>query len=246
MARAIPLHSLPVFSIINLPAPAFDFRSGAAFLVDKPKSWSSFDVVKQIRKCVDLRKVGHAGTLDPMATGMVIVCCGKGTKTIAEIQEQPKSYIGEITLGAATPSYDAETDIKERAPYEHITKQQVLDALDDHFSGGIKQIPPMYSALKKQGQPLYKMARKGEEVEREPRQITIHAARIISFDLPKIQLYVKCSKGTYIRSIAHDLGQKLNSLGYLSALRRTAIGSYNVDDALTIEDLDLLFSVDTE
>lgn len=242
MARVIPLRSLPVFSIINPPDPDFDFSKGAAFLIDKPKGWSSFEVVKKVRKCVDLRKVGHAGTLDPMATGLVIVCCGKGTKTISEIQDTAKAYEGEVTFGGATSSYDAETDIIEESSYNHITKEDVLDALDRHFMGDIEQIPPMYSALKKDGEPLYKKARKGEEVERDPRTVTIIAARIISFNLPNVSLYIKCSKGTYIRSIAHDLGKKLNSLGYLSALRRTAIGDFNVDDALTIEDLDLIFS----
>lgn len=242
MARKIPLRSLPVFSIINPPDPDFDFAQGAAFLIDKPRGWSSFEVVKKVRKCVNLRKVGHAGTLDPMATGLVIVCCGKGTKTIPEIQDVSKAYEGEVTFGASTPSYDAETETEDTAPCDHITKAKILHALDEHFRGTIAQIPPMYSALKKDGQPLYKKARKGEVVEREPRNVTIHTARIISYDLPKVSLYIKCSKGTYIRSIAHDLGLKLDSLGHLSALRRTAIGNFNVADALTIEDLNLIFT----
>ena len=149
MARIIPLHSLPVFSILNPPDPDFNFKKGAAFLIDKPKNWSSFDLVKHIRKCVDLRQVGHAGTLDPMATGMVVVCCGHGTKTITQIQDQPKAYTGEVTLGASTASYDAETEVEETALFSHITKQQVLAVLDAHFTGDIKQVPPMYSALKK-------------------------------------------------------------------------------------------------
>ena len=212
-------------------------------MIDKPKGWSSFDVVKHIRKCVDLRKVGHAGTLDPMATGLVIVCCGKGTKTISEIQDQPKAYEGTVTLGARTPSYDAETEIAENASFDHITKVKVQEALNDHFSGQIEQVPPMYSALKKDGKRLYKLAREGKEVEREARQVTIHAARIKSFELPNVQLYIKCSKGTYIRAIAHDLGKNLNSLGYLSALRRTAIGDFRAEDALSIEDLNLIFKI---
>ena len=242
MARIIPLHSLPTFSIVNLPAPDFNFKKGAAFLIDKPRGWSSHDIVKHVRKCIDLSKVGHAGTLDPMATGLVIVCCGKGTRTISEIQDQAKAYIGEVRLGASTASYDAETEIEERASFSHITKQKVLKVLDNYFTGPIEQVPPMYSALKKDGTPLYKMARKGKEIEREARKVHIYAARIISYDLPKIKLYIKCSKGTYIRSIAHDLGRQLGSLGYLSALRRTAIGDFRAEDALTIEDLDLIFS----
>lgn len=242
MARRIPLRSLPVFSIINPPGTDFDFGQGAAFLIDKPKGWSSFDVVKKLRKCVNLRKVGHAGTLDPMATGLIIVCCGKGTKTISEIQSSPKAYEGEVTFGASTPSYDAETEIDDTAPYDHITKTKILDTLHEYFTGTIAQIPPMYSALKKDGQPLYKKARKGEVVEREARKVTVHTARIISYNLPTVSLYIKCSKGTYIRSIAHDLGRQLDSLGHLSALRRTAIGDFNVADALTIEDLNLIFT----
>lgn len=241
MARKIPLHSLPVFSIVNPPDPDFNFTEGGAFLIDKPKGWTSFDVVKYLRNRINARKVGHAGTLDPMATGLVIVCCGRGTKTISEFQNKPKTYQGEVTLGASTPSYDAETDINEEAPYRHIIKEQVQEVLKNEFSDEIHQVPPMYSALKKEGQRLYKLARQGKKVEREARKVTIHAIRLITFRLPKIELYVKCSKGTYIRSIARDLGQKLNSLGYLSALRRTAIGQFNVDDALTIEDLDLIF-----
>lgn len=246
MARKIPLHSLPVFSIVNPPDPNFKFSEGAAFLIDKPKGWTSFDVVKYLRNRINVKKVGHAGTLDPMATGLVIVCCGKGTKTISEIQDKPKSYIGEVKLGASTPSHDAETEVSDEAPYQHITKEQVLDVLKTDFLGEIQQVPPMYSALKKDGKRLYELARQGKKVEREARNITIYAARLISFDLPKLEVYIKCSKGTYIRSIARDLGQKLDSLGHLSALRRTAIGSFNVDDALTVEDLDSIFKKNTD
>lgn len=244
MARAIPLHSLPVYSLPEPPSPGDDFAAGAAFLVDKPKGWTSFDLVRFVRNRIGIRKVGHAGTLDPMATGLVVICCGKGTKTISEIQDAPKSYEGEITLGASTPSYDAETEVDATAPCDHITKEQVLQALEEHFSGPIDQVPPMYSAIKKDGQRLYKLARKGKEVEREPRRVTIHAARIISFELPRVRLYIKCSKGTYIRSIADDLGKTLGSLGHLSALRRTAIGHFQVEDALTTDDLDLIFAAD--
>jgi tRNA pseudouridine55 synthase len=241
MARPIPLHSLPVFSIVNPPDPHFDFNKGAAFLLDKPKGWTSHDLVKHVRKSVDMRQVGHAGTLDPMATGLVIVCCGHATKTISQIQGQPKAYEGEVTFGASTHSYDAETDIDDRACSDHITKKMVLKTLDQDFSGAISQIPPMYSAIKQDGTRLYKLARRGMNVEREPRTVTIHAARVISFHLPKFELYIKCSKGTYIRSIAHDLGKQLDSLGHLSALRRTGIGDFHLADALSVGDLDLIF-----
>jgi tRNA pseudouridine55 synthase len=241
MARVIPLHRLPVFSIINPPSRNFDYTRGAVFLIDKPAGWTSFDVVKYLRRRINNIKTGHAGTLDPMATGLLILCCGKGTKTISEIQQQPKTYEAEITLGASTSSYDRETAIEETDSVDHITRQQIEGAIKQHFSGEIAQLPPMYSAVKKDGQRLYKLARRGMEVEREPRKVFIHAVRIISFDLPCLRLYIKCSKGTYIRSIAHDLGKQLNSLGYLSALRRTTIGAFNVKDALTVDDLDVIF-----
>jgi tRNA pseudouridine55 synthase len=242
MSRVIPLQRLPVFSIINPPAGDFNYARGAAFLIDKPRGWTSFDVVKYLRRRISNVKTGHAGTLDPMATGLLVLCCGKGTKTISEIQQQTKTYEAEITLGASTPSYDGETDIEETASIDHITREQIEGAVKQYFLGEIVQLPPMYSAVKKDGHRLYKLARQGKEVEREPRKIFIHAVRIISFDLPYLRLYIKCSKGTYIRSIAYDLGKQLNSLGYLSALRRTTIGTFNVKDALTVDDLDLIFS----
>lgn len=241
MARAIPLDELPVYSRSNLPDPDYNYASGAVFLVDKPREWSSFDVVKHLRKCVDLRKVGHAGTLDPMATGLLVLCCGKATKTISEIQERPKEYVGEVTFGAATPSHDAETEVEETASYDHITEEQVEKVLENKFSGLITQVPPMYSALKHKGTPLYKLARKGKKVKRKPRQVNIYESRILGFDSPRLELYVKCSKGTYIRSLAYDLGKAVGSLAHLTMLNRTAIGSFNIEEALAIEDLDSIF-----
>lgn len=241
MAKAIPLSELPVFSRQNLPNPSFDYKSGAVFLVSKPKTWSSFDVVKHLRKCLDLRKIGHAGTLDPMATGLLVLCCGKATKSISQIQEQPKKYEGEVTFGASTPSLDAETDIEETAEYGHINREKIKEILDDEFSGQIIQVPPMYSALKHEGTPLYKLARKGKEVKRSPRQIIIYDIQIRHFKNPKLQIYVKCSKGTYIRSLAFDLGKAVGSLAYLSSLERIAIGDFTNGDALQIKDLDKIF-----
>lgn len=241
MAKAIPIDELPVFSKKNPPDPSFHFSQGAAFLVSKPKQWSSFDVVKRLRKCLDIRKIGHAGTLDPMATGLLILCTGKGTKSISQIQSQPKEYIGEITFGAATPSHDAETEIEETAEYEHITIENIQEALRNRFDGQIIQVPPMYSALKHNGTPLYKLARKGKEVKRTPRQVIIYETEILNFENPKLELYVKCSKGTYIRTLAYDLGKALNSLAHLTGLERTAIGDFKNEDALSIDELDSIF-----
>lgn len=241
MARAIPIDKLPVYSKQNLPDPAFDYSQGAAFLISKPKKWSSFDVVKHLRKCVDLRKIGHAGTLDPMATGLLILCTGKGTKSISEIQSKPKEYIGEITFGASTPSHDAETEIEDRAEFDHITREQIEKALENRFSGQIIQIPPMYSALKHNGTPLYKLARKGKEVKRTPRQVIIYETEILEFRNPQLNLYVKCSKGTYIRTLAYDLGKAVDSLAHLTGLKRTSIGDFTNEDALSIEELNAIF-----
>lgn len=241
MAKAIPLDELPTFSKKKLPDPSFDFKSGAAFLVNKPKSWSSFDVVKHLRKCVDLRKIGHAGTLDPMATGLLVLCTGKGTKSISQIQNQPKKYVGEVTFGASTPSRDAETEIEETADCSNITQQSIEEVLDKAFSGQILQVPPMYSALKHEGTPLYKLARKGKEVKRPPRQVILYETKVLNFENPKLKLYVECSKGTYIRTLAYDLGKALDSLAYLTSLERTAIGDFKTEDALSIEELDEIF-----
>lgn len=241
MAKAIPLSELPVFSKENLPIRSFDYKAGAVFLVSKPKNWSSFDVVKHLRKCLDIRKIGHAGTLDPMATGLLVLCTGKATKSISQIQEQPKEYIGEVTFGASTPSLDAETEIEDTAGYDHIRRQKIEEVLEEQFSGQIIQVPPMYSALKHEGTPLYKLARKGKEVKRHPRQVIIYESRILHYENPRLKLYIKCSKGTYIRSLAFDLGKALDSLAYLSGLERVAIGDFTNSKALDIEDLEEIF-----
>lgn len=241
MAKAIPIDELPVYSKKNLPDPSFNYTKGTAFLISKPKDWSSFEVVKHLRKCLDIRKIGHAGTLDPMATGLLILCTGKGTKSISQIQERPKEYIGEITFGAETPSHDAETEIKETAAFDHITKKKIEEVLKSQFEGQIVQVPPMYSALKHNGTPLYKLARKGKEVKRNPRQVIIYKSKILNFKNPKLELYVKCSKGTYIRTLAYDLGKALNSLAHLTALKRTAIGEFKNQDAFSIDELDSIF-----
>ena len=224
------------------PFPAQKFINGTCLLVDKPQNWTSFDVVNKIRGSLrhnfGLRKikVGHAGTLDPMATGLLLVCTGKFTKKLAEFQGLGKEYIGTITLGATTPSYDKETEPDAIFPIDHITEEQIEKARHQ-FLGEIDQFPPMYSAIKVDGQPLYKKARKGEVIEVKSRPVTIHEFEITDIRLPDIEFRVKCSKGTYIRSLAHDLGAALNSGAHLSALQRTKIGHFKIEDAWNIEAL---------
>lgn len=244
MAKAIPLEELPIFSKKNFPQPNFDYNQGAAFLINKPKGWSSFQVVKFLRKCTNIRKIGHAGTLDPMASGLLILCVGKGTRTVSAFQEAEKEYIAEITFGSSTPSLDAETIPDKRAPFHHITKKKIEKVLESKFLGQIVQIPPMYSALKHDGKPLYKLARKGKEVKRKPRQIIIKKTEILECNLPRLELYIKCSKGTYIRTLADDLAIALNTAGHLIGLKRTAIGNFRSADALDIPELEDVFSVD--
>lgn len=223
------------------PPAELDFNGGAMLLVDKPQGWTSFDVVNKIRGRLKSRlglkniKVGHAGTLDPMATGLLIVCTGKSTKNIDEYMGLPKAYTGTLTLGATTPSYDAETEPDEVFPTEHITPE-LIEQARLKFVGNIEQVPPMFSAIKVDGQPLYKKARKGETIAIQPRNVLVSSFDITRIALPVVDFEVHCSKGTYIRSLAHDLGKALGSGAYLSALRRTAIGPYKVEDALQVED----------
>ena len=214
-----------------------DFQSGEVILIDKPTGWSSFKVVYKIRKAVNVKKVGHAGTLDPSATGLLILCTGKKTKEISNYQGLNKTYTGIITLGKSTPSMDLETEVSEEKPFEHLTEEDISNTRHQ-FVGKILQTPPMYSALKVNGKSLYKLARKGKTVEREPREITVYNFEIKKIELPNIYFEISCSKGTYIRVIANDFGNKLGSGGVLSLLRRTKIGEYNVNDALKVEEFE--------
>lgn len=213
-----------------------DFLNGQILLIDKPLEWSSFQAVNAlkwaIRKKFQLKKVkiGHAGTLDPLATGLLIICTGKFTKKIPELQGQVKEYTGTITLGATRPSYDMETEINETFPTEHITDEAIQTATEQ-FLGEIDQVPPVFSALKKDGKRLYELAREGKEVEIKSRKIEISEFEITRIEFPDVDFRVVCSKGTYIRSLAHDFGKALDSGAYLSALRRTKIGDFNVDNA---------------
>lgn len=220
-----------------------EFLNGEVILIDKPLEWSSFQVVNKVRwllkKQFHLKKikVGHAGTLDPLATGLLILCVGKYTKRIEEFQAQDKEYTGTILLGATTPSYDAETEVNQTFPTDHINEELLTQTIKD-FTGVIQQRPPVFSALKKDGKRLYEYARKGEEIDIPTREITIDEFEITRIALPEIDFRVVCSKGTYIRSLAHDFGQALKSGGYLTALRRTKIGNFNVENSMTIEEID--------
>ena len=218
-----------------------DFLNGQVLLIDKPLDWTSFQVVNKlrwaIRKEFDLKKikVGHAGTLDPLASGLLILCTGKFTKKIDTFQAQEKTYTGSFTLGATRPSYDMETEVDSEYPIDHISDAD-LERVRMSFCGEIDQVPPIFSALKKDGKKLYELAREGKTTEIPSRKITIFEFKLTSVELPVVRFEVKCSKGTYIRSLAHDFGKALKSGAYLSELRRTEIGDFKVDDAQSIED----------
>ncbi|WP_031427089.1 tRNA pseudouridine(55) synthase TruB [Flavimarina sp. Hel_I_48] len=219
------------------------FKEGQVLLFDKPLEWTSFQVVNKvrwlIRKTYGIKKikVGHAGTLDPLATGLLIICTGKFTKRIEEFMGQEKEYTGTITLGATTPSYDLETEIDATFPLDELKEDQIK-AATAQFTGTIKQRPPIFSALKKEGKRLYEFARAGEEVEIPEREVHIGAFEITQIALPNVDFRVVCSKGTYIRSLAHDFGKALNNGGHLSALRRTKIGDFEVKNGLNLEDFE--------
>lgn len=237
--KAIPLSDLLVVSKQSSEKVDPDlFNTGAVILIDKPLEWSSFHAVKFVRYRIPPKKVGHAGTLDPLATGLLVMCSGKATKTISQIQGQAKTYEAEIEFGASTPSFDAALEPDEYSDWKHITKEKLISTLNEHFTGNIQQVPPIYSAIKIKGERLYKLARRGEDVEIKPREVEIYSIELIKFNLPKITIRVECGKGTYIRSLAHDLGLALNSRAYLSQLRRTKIGKFSVDDAFTPDEFD--------
>ena len=214
-----------------------DFKNGQVLLIDKPLTWTSFQVVNKlrwhIRKTFDIKKikVGHAGTLDPLATGLLIICTGKFTKKINDYQAQTKEYTGTFTLGGTTPSYDLETKIDQTFPINHIN-DELIHQTTQQFIGEIDQKPPIFSAIRKEGKRLYEIARAGETVEIKTRKVTIHAFEITKINLPEVEFHVVCSKGTYIRSLAFDFGVALNSGAHLSKLRRTKIGDFNVNNAV--------------
>lgn len=218
-----------------------DYLAGQVILMDKPVNWTSFNVVSRVRRLTKVKKVGHAGTLDPLATGLLIVCTGKKTKEISEYQAQRKKYTGIITLGKSSHSMDLATEISEKVLPDDLSEEKILSARNK-FLGNIEQVPPMFSALKHKGIALYKLARAGKEVERAPRQVEIYSFDITKIDLPDIHFEIACSKGTYIRVIADDFGKELGCGGVLSLLRRTEIGDYKVADAFDLDEFTAMFS----
>lgn len=218
-----------------------DFLDGQLLLIDKPLEWTSFNAVNKIKWAIIKKyklkkiKVGHAGTLDPLASGLLLICTGKFTKRIPELMGQVKEYTGTITLGGTTPSYDLETEVNETFPVDHIT-EELIHKTTQQFIGDIEQYPPIFSALKKDGKRMYELAREGKEVKVTARNITIETFEITRIAMPEVDFRVVCSKGTYIRSLAFDFGKALQSGGHLTALRRTKIGDHEVTNAITPEE----------
>lgn len=217
-----------------------DFISGEIIGIDKPLGWTSFDAVKRLRGAIQRRlrvkkfKVGHAGTLDPLATGVLIVCTGRATRKIETLQNGNKEYIAGITLGATTPSFDLETEIDATYPWEHITEERIKEILP-RFTGRVMQVPPVFSAVKVDGKRAYNLARKGKEVELKAKPLEISEIEVLSFDAPVLTIRVVCSKGTYIRALARDIGTALDSGAHLTSLRRTRVGDIKIADCLSVE-----------
>ncbi len=217
-----------------------DFVAGEIIPIYKPYTWTSFQIVNKVRYSLSRKygikrfKVGHAGTLDPLASGVLLLCTGKATKRIEELQTHTKEYVAEITLGATTPSFDMEHPVDATYPYEHITREMV-EAVLQQFTGDIEQRPPLFSACKVNGKRAYDLARGGSDMELAPKKIRIDSIELLECDLPKIKIKVTCGKGTYIRSLARDIGEALQSGGYLSDLVRSRIGEYKLDDCITID-----------
>ncbi|MEY2646544.1 MAG: hypothetical protein RL158_520 [Bacteroidota bacterium] len=219
-----------------IPAALTPFLEGKVLLLDKPIGWTSFNMVQKVRHLTKVTKVGHAGTLDPLATGLLIICTGKFTKQINTYMGMTKEYTGTLVIGATTPTYDLESEPENFQSIDHITEEQIK-AATKQFVGAILQMPPQHSAIKKDGKRLYESARQGIEVKVDPRPITIESFEITHIDLPKIDFKVVCSTGTYIRSLVKDFGDALGVGAYMSALRRTKIGAFNVEDAMQWENL---------
>ncbi|WKN29873.1 tRNA pseudouridine(55) synthase TruB [Porifericola rhodea] len=223
----------------------YDFQKGEVILIDKPLEWTSFDVVNKLRYQIKIKKIGHAGTLDPLASGLLILCTGKMTKQIEQFQAQEKEYEGTFVLGKTTPSIDLETDFDSETSIENVT-EEAIEGVRQQFIGEIKQVPPMYSAVKVGGERLYKKARKGKEVAIKEREVTIATFELSRIALPEIDFRIVCSKGTYIRSIVRDFGKALHVGAYLSRLRRTRNGNFHVKDAYQIQDFVSLIKQDTD
>ena len=233
-------HQLLFYIIMEFSLREVDFPEGYVAVIDKPYEWTSADVVRkikfQLRKCGYPKiKIGHAGTLDPLATGILLVCIGRATKQVEALQAEQKEYVAELQLGATTPSGDMEHEVDQTYPTEHITREKVEEALKA-LCGEREQLPPLYSAKKVQGVRAYEFARAGEEVELKKALINIYDMELLEYDLPRIKIRVECSKGTYIRSLAFEIGEKLESGAYLSSLRRTRSGGYTVEKSHTLDD----------
>ena len=213
------------------------FEQGKVLLINKPLNWTSFDVVRKVRNLVKIKKVGHAGTLDPLATGLLIICTGKFTKRINEFMAREKEYTGSFTLGATTPTYDLESEPGNFKPFDHLTDDEIKKATSQ-FTGEIMQVPPAHSAIKQQGKRVYELARQGKEVVLEPRKLLISEFEITDIALPVVSFRVVCSTGTYIRSLAHDFGQALGCGAYLSSLCRTRIGEFKNENAMSMEEFE--------
>ena len=213
------------------------FEQGKVLLINKPLNWTSFDVVRKVRNLVKIKKVGHAGTLDPLATGLLIICTGKFTKRINEFMAREKEYTGSFTLGATTPTYDLESEPANFKSFDHLTEDEIKKATSQ-FTGEIMQVPPAHSAIKQQGKRVYELARQGKEVVLEPRKLLISEFEITDIALPVVSFRVVCSTGTYIRSLAHDFGQALGCGAYLSSLCRTRIGEFKNEDAMSMEEFE--------
>lgn len=214
----------------HMETKEFDFQAGEVLLIDKPYEWTSFDVVNKLRWGLKVKKIGHAGTLDPLATGLLILCTGKMTKQIEQYQAQEKEYTGTLVLGQTRPSIDMETEVDSERDISHLTPEQIREATRP-FQGTIQQVPPIHSAIKVKGKRVYKHARAGEDIKLQPREVSVPVFEITRIALPEVEFRVVCSKGTYIRSLVRDLGEALEVGAYLSQLRRTRIGEFRIEDA---------------
>lgn len=219
-----------------LNKPSVSIQPEGVLNIDKPTDITSHDVVQQVRRVAGLRRVGHAGTLDPLATGVLVVCLGRATRLVEYVVGRPKRYVATIRLGRVTDTYDADGEVVQERPFAHLTPSDIAAALDP-FRGHIQQQPPMYSAIKKDGKPLYELARQGIEVERKSRRVTIYHLTLDDVALPHITITVGCSTGTYVRSLAHDLGAALGCGGHITALRRTAVGDFTAETAVSLDTL---------
>lgn len=218
----------------DLSMRSLDYEAGQVLLFDKPYGWTSFDLVRKVRGLIRIKKIGHAGTLDPLATGLMILCTGKFTKRISEFMGQEKEYVAEMTIGSVTPTYDLESEPQQIKPWDHITSDRIQEEMRS-FMGLIYQIPPAHSAIKVDGKRVYELARAGKEVKLEPRPVTIKELELVGREENRVTLRVVCSTGTYIRSLVHDIGQALGTGAYLSGLIRTRIGAQQLSQAMSIE-----------